>query len=131
MLIDVGKQLVYRLARWMNENWKQCGFSCPPIPEGSITKPPSAELRPDQKDQDSLPPYDELDAIIERYVEKRESVSRIAKEANLPLDEVRRVARLIDIAEYKRKQAAVGLKVTTVAFGSGRRVPIAQGWRSK
>jgi NAD+ synthetase len=131
VLIDVGKQLVYRLARWMNTNWKACGFAAPPIPEGSITKAPSAELRPDQTDQDSLPPYEQLDVVIERYVERKQSPSTIVKETGLDEAMVRRVARMIDIAEYKRKQAAVGLKVTTVAFGSGRRVPIAQGWRAK
>lgn len=131
VLSDVGKQLVYKLSRWMNANYKACGFSVPPIPEGSITKPPSAELRPDQKDQDSLPPYEELDQIIERYVEKKQAPSTIVRETGLDEAVVRRIARLIDLAEYKRKQAAVGLKVTTVAFGSGRRVPIAQGWRGR
>ncbi len=131
VLSDVGKQLVYKLSRWMNANYKACGFSVPPIPEGSITKPPSAELRPDQKDQDSLPPYEDLDQIIERYVERKQAPSTIVRETGLDEAVVRRIARLIDLAEYKRKQAAVGLKVTTVAFGSGRRVPIAQGWRGR
>jgi NAD+ synthetase len=131
VLIDVGKQQVYRLARWMNQNWKACGFGMAPIPESSITKAPSAELRPDQTDQDSLPPYEELDVVIERYVERKQSPSTIVKETGLDEAMVRRVARMIDIAEYKRKQAAVGLKVTTVAFGSGRRVPIAQAWKAR
>lgn len=131
VLIDVGKQLVYRLARWMNANYRACGFATAPIPEGTITKPPSAELRPDQKDQDSLPPYEELDVVIERYVERKQSPSTIVRETGLDEAMVRRVVRMIDVAEYKRKQAAVGLKVTTVAFGSGRRVPIAQGWRAR
>ncbi len=131
VLIDVGKQQVYRLARWMNANWKACGFNTAPIPESSITKAPSAELRPDQTDQDSLPPYDQLDQVIERYVERKQAPSTIVRETGLPEAMVRRVARMIDVAEYKRKQAAVGLKVTTVAFGSGRRVPIAQGWKAK
>jgi NAD+ synthase (glutamine-hydrolysing) len=131
VLIDVGKQQVYRLARWMNENWKKCGFTQAPIPESSITKAPSAELRPDQTDQDSLPPYDQLDQVIERYVEGKQAPSTIVRETGLDEAMVRRVARMIDVAEYKRKQAAVGLKVTTVAFGSGRRVPIAQGWRAR
>jgi NAD+ synthase (glutamine-hydrolysing) len=131
VLSDVGKMLVYRLSRWVNANHKKCGFAVPPIPEGSITKPPSAELRPDQKDQDSLPPYEDLDRIIERYVEQKQAPSTIVRETGLDEAVVRRIARLIDLAEYKRKQAAVGLKVTTVAFGSGRRVPIAQGWRGK
>lgn len=131
VLIDVGKQLVYRLARWMNANHRACGFATAPIPENTITKAPSAELRPDQTDQDSLPPYDQLDQVIERYVEGKQAPSTIVRETGLDEAMVRRVARMIDIAEYKRKQAAVGLKVTTVAFGSGRRVPIAQGWRAK
>jgi NAD+ synthase (glutamine-hydrolysing) len=128
---DVSKRDVYRLARWMNANWRACGFAAPPVPEGSITKPPSAELRPDQKDQDSLPPYDVLDAIIERYVERRQSPGRIIRETDIDKAIVAKVVRMIDVAEYKRKQAAIGLKVTSVAFGSGRRVPIAQGWRAR
>jgi NAD+ synthase (glutamine-hydrolysing) len=126
----VSKLEVYRLAKWMNDNFARCGFRVPPIPDSSITKAPSAELRPNQTDQDSLPPYEVLDEIIARYVEGRQSVSRIIAEARIDAAVVRRVGRMIDLAEYKRKQSAVGLKVTTVAFGSGRRVPIAQGWRS-
>jgi NAD+ synthase (glutamine-hydrolysing) len=132
VLSDVTKNLVYRLARWINANPAQLGIhglSRPPIPEGSITKPPSAELRPNQTDQDSLPPYDVLDAIIERVVERHQAPDRIIAETGFDAAVVRRVCRLIDLSEYKRKQAAIGLKITTVAFGSGRRVPIAQGWR--
>ena len=94
------------------------------IPERSIDKPPSAELRPDQTDQDSLPPYDVLDTILEHYVEREESVEAITDMGFDPAV-VRRVARLVDLNEYKRKQAAVGLKVTSRAFGTGRRMPIA------
>jgi NAD+ synthetase len=126
---DISKQQVYALARWINANHRACGFAQPPIPERSIAKPPSAELRPDQTDQDSLPPYDVLDAILERYVERRQSTARIIRETGCDRETVLKVARLVDLAEYKRKQAAVGLKVTTVAFGSGRRVPIAQRWK--
>lgn len=129
VLSDVTKVLVYRLARWMNENHSAAGFTGPPIPERSITKAPSAELRPNQTDQDSLPPYEMLDAIIAAYVERREAPKRIARETGFDPALIRRVVRMIHIAEYKRKQAAVGLKVTTVAFGSGRRWPIAQGWK--
>jgi len=134
VLSDVTKILVYRLARWMNEHHTQLGISGlagPPIPEASITKPPSAELRPDQTDQDSLPPYHVLDEIIERYVEHRESAAQIIAALASTADPavVRRTIRMIDLAEYKRKQSPVGLKVTGVAFGSGRRMPIAQGWR--
>ncbi|MFN0010441.1 MAG: NAD+ synthase [Phycisphaerales bacterium] len=132
VLSDVGKIMVYRLARWMNEHAGDlgvAGLARPPIPEASITKAPSAELRPNQTDQDSLPPYHVLDEIIERYVERRESPARIVREMGADAAVVARVVRMIDLAEYKRKQAPVGLKVTGVAFGSGRRMPIAQGWR--
>ena len=128
VLSDCTKQLVYRLARYMNAHHAACGFRIPPIPEASITKPPSAELRPNQTDQDSLPPYDVLDEIISRYVEARHDAAAIIA-AGFDEPTVRRILRLIDLSEYKRKQAAIGLKVTGVAFGSGRRWPIAQGWR--
>jgi NAD+ synthase (glutamine-hydrolysing) len=126
---DLSKLQVYALARWINANHAACGFKRPPIPEASITKAPSAELRPNQTDQDSLPPYEILDQIIERYVEGRQAPARIVSETGIDAATVARVARMIDLAEYKRKQAAIGLKVTSVAFGSGRRVPIAQRWR--
>lgn len=124
VLSDVTKQWVYRLSRWINDHHARCGFAVPPIPVRSITKAPSAELRPDQKDQDSLPPYEMLDAIIALAVEEKLSAASIVGRG---FDEptVRRVLRLIDISEYKRKQSALGLKVTSVAFGSGRRWPIA------
>lgn len=130
VLSDVSKQQVYALSKWLNVNHAACGFKIAPIPESSITKPPSAELRPDQTDQDSLPPYDVLDAIIERYVEQRQAPKTIARETGFDAALVSKVARMIDLSEYKRKQAAVGIKVTTVAFGSGRRVPIAQRWKA-
>lgn len=134
VLCDLTKNWVYRLARWMNENPLACGFAHAPIPVGSIEKPPSAELRPDQKDQDSLPPYDVLDEILSRYVEKRQSAGEIVRACagREGFDDatVRRIVRLTDLSEYKRKQAAIGLKVTGVAFGSGRRMPIAQRWKS-
>ncbi|MEK6702388.1 MAG: NAD+ synthase [Planctomycetota bacterium] len=132
VLSDVSKDLVYRLARWINANPASLGIpglTRPPIPESSIDKAPSAELRPNQTDQDSLPPYDTLDRIIELYVEKRQSPSTIVTQTGFDPATVNRCCRLIDLSEYKRKQAAVGLKLTTVAFGSGRRVPIAQRWR--
>jgi NH3-dependent NAD+ synthetase len=86
-------------------------------------------LRANQTDQDSLPPYDVLDEIIERYVEKRQSVAFIVEDGGLDPALVARIARLIDRSEFKRQQAALGLKLTSVAFGSGRRYPIAQGYR--
>lgn len=132
ILSDVSKMQVYALARWINANHRDLGFGVsferPPIPESSIKKAPSAELRPNQTDQDSLPPYEVLDQIVERYIERRQSPSRIVEETGMDALTVRRIARMIDIAEYKRKQLATGLKVTTVAFGFGRRFPIAQGW---
>jgi NAD+ synthase (glutamine-hydrolysing) len=129
VLADVGKQQVYAIARWINAHHAACGFARPPIPEGSITKPPSAELAPNQLDQDTLPPYDLLDTIIERYVERRQAADTIIRQTGIDPAVVARVARMIDAAEYKRKQLATGLKVTTVAFGSGRRFPIAHRWR--
>jgi len=128
VLSDVAKTQVYRLARWINANPGAGGFGRPPIPHRTIEKPPSAELRPDQTDQDSLPPYDQLDAIIARYVEDRAAPSTITRQTGIDAATVARVVRMIDRAEYKRRQAAVGLKVTSVAFGTGRRFPIAQRW---
>jgi len=131
VLSDVTKLEVYALARWMNANPERAGFDGPPIPPTTIDKPPSAELAPDQRDQDSLPPYEVLDEVIERYVEGKQSVSSIVRETGFERELVARLARLIDLNEYKRKQTAVGIKVSGIAFGSGRRVPIAQGWRSE
>lgn len=118
---DVPKQMVYRLSRWINREREI-------IPSASITKAPSAELRPNQTDQDSLPPYDTLDAILEYYVVQGKSAHDII-EAGFAEADVRRVIRLIDLSEYKRRQAAPGLKVTSKAFGMGRRIPIAQKYR--
>lgn len=129
VLSDVTKIDVYRLAEWINTNYAQAGFREPPISQSCITKPPSAELRPNQTDQDSLPPYDILDQIIERYVERRQSPRAIVTETGFDPATVRRIVRLIDVNEYKRKQMPVGLKVTSLTFGPGRRRPIAQGYR--
>ncbi|MBF0290705.1 MAG: NAD+ synthase [Nitrospinae bacterium] len=118
VISDVFKTRVYELARWMNRDKEV-------IPARSITRPPSAELRPDQTDQDSLPPYDALDEIVERYVELREDPESIINE-RLPRDVVTDVIRKVDANEYKRSQAAMGLKVTDKAFGSGRRMPVAK-----
>jgi NAD+ synthase (glutamine-hydrolysing) len=123
VISDVPKTMVYRLAKWINRN-RQI------IPIDSITKPPSAELRPNQTDQDSLPPYETLDAILDHYVIYGRSMAEIVAQG---FDEptVRRVVRLIDMHEYKRRQAAPGLKVTTKAFGVGRRIPIAQRYQDE
>jgi NAD+ synthase (glutamine-hydrolysing) len=111
---------VYELSRVGNRR------SDDAIPESVFVKPPSAELRADQKDSDSLPPYDVLDAILRLYVEEFRSAKEIAEELELPLDLVKDVALKVDRNEYKRQQAAPGLKVTSKAFGMGRRFPIAQ-----
>ncbi|MCC6367364.1 MAG: NAD+ synthase [Bryobacterales bacterium] len=120
VISDVPKTLVYHLSRIANERHNNA------IPESVFLKPPSAELRPGQKDTDSLPEYDVLDKILKGYVEDFHSPSRIAEEYQLPLDLVRDIVNKVDRNEYKRQQAAPGLKVTTKAFGMGRRFPIAQ-----
>lgn len=129
VLSDAPKLMVYDMARWINEDAAsplRQRFGKPVIPENTIAKPPSAELRPDQKDEDSLPPYETLDEIVERYVERDQSAQRIIAETGIEAETVYRVVRLIDVNEYKRKQAAPGLKITGRAFGVGRRMPIAQ-----
>lgn len=123
VISDVPKTLVYDLCRIANRRLNDA------IPENVFVKPPSAELRPDQTDQDSLPPYDVLDRILKGYIERFESPAEIAEREELPLDLVREIARKVDLNEYKRQQAAPGLKVTSKAFGIGRRFPIAQRYR--
>ncbi len=118
VISDVPKTLVYRLARYVNSRRAL-------IPEASITKPPSAELRPDQKDSDSLPPYDVLDRILEEYVGNLKSAAEIAALTGFDEEVIRFVIRLIDRSEYKRQQAAPGIRISTKAFGVGRRFPIA------
>ena len=118
VISDVPKTLVYRLARYVNSR-------SPVIPESTLEKPPSAELRPDQKDSDSLPPYDVLDTILEAYVEDNQPPEAIAEEHALDPVLVRKVAGMVDRNEYKRQQAAPGLKISPKAFGFGRRYPIA------
>jgi NAD+ synthetase len=124
VISDVPKTMVYRLARVANERYKKRGLT-PPIPENTFQKPPSAELRPDQKDTDSLPAYPVLDAILTGYIERYESAAEIAAKENLPIDLVRDIIRKVDRNEYKRQQAAPGLRITPKAFGVGRRFPIA------
>ncbi|MEM6337780.1 MAG: NAD(+) synthase, partial [Bacteroidota bacterium] len=119
VLADVLKMDVYRISRRINE---QAGR--PIIPESTLTKPPSAELRPDQTDQDSLPDYAVLDAILLRYIEQHQSPERIARETGFSLNLVQSITRKVDQNEYKRRQAAPGLRVTRKAFGIGRRLPI-------
>jgi NAD+ synthase (glutamine-hydrolysing) len=121
VLKDVLKGLVYDLARWRNKDGEV-------IPQNTIDKPPSAELRPDQRDSDSLPPYETLDAILERYVEGDMGVEEIVADG-YDADTVLYVARMVDRAEYKRRQAAPGVKITTKAFGKDRRLPITNRYR--
>ena len=118
VISDVPKTLVYRLAHYVNSRHQV-------IPRATLEKPPSAELRPDQKDSDSLPPYEILDAILEDYVENSQSAEKIAADRGFDPDLVRRVIRLVERSEYKRQQAAPGIKISAKAFGYGRRFPIA------
>lgn len=120
---DLPKTMVWEMARWINQRHGR-----ELIPQSSIEKVPSAELRPNQTDQDTLPPYDLLDAIMHRYVEEEKSAAQIVAEG-FDAQTVARVIRLIDRSEYKRRQAAPALKVTSRAFGVGRRMPIAQNYR--
>ncbi len=123
VISDVRKTLVYRLAHYVNS--RDGNAMGPVIPQASLEKPPSAELRPNQKDSDSLPPYEILDAILEDYVEDSHSAEQIAAAHGFDIETVRRVLRMVDRAEYKRQQAAPGIKISPKAFGYGRRFPIA------
>ncbi len=120
IISDVPKTMVYSLSRIANRRHNNA------IPESVFQKAPSAELRPDQKDSDSLPPYDVLDGILRLYIEESCAAAEIASELSLPIELVRDIVKKVDRNEYKRQQAAPGLKVTSKAFGIGRRFPIAQ-----
>jgi NAD+ synthase (glutamine-hydrolysing) len=124
---DVPKSLVWRLARWRNARAVEQGET-PPIPQSSIDKPPSAELRPGQLDTDSLPDYEVLDAIIERYVDGDQGVAEIVA-AGFDHDLVVRTARMVDVAEWKRRQYPPGPKISFKSFGKDRRLPITNRWR--
>jgi NAD+ synthase (glutamine-hydrolysing) len=133
---DVNKTLVYELAHWRNQNpgrWPGADrgrtHQGDVIPERIITRPPSAELRPDQKDQDSLPEYAVLDAILQRYMEDNHSVQDLVA-AGFSVADVERVTRLIKINEYKRRQAPVGIRITHRAFGRDWRYPITSRFRA-
>ena len=125
---DVLKTRVFALARWRNAN-DPYGTGADPIPERIITRPPSAELRPDQTDQDSLPPYEVLDAIVERYMENDEPLEDIVR-AGFARADVERVTRLLQINEYKRRQAPVGVRVTRRSFGKDWRYPMTNRFRA-
>lgn len=118
VISDVPKTMVYQLSHYVNSRGRV-------IPKGSIEKPPSAELRPNQKDADSLPPYEILDRILEDYVEDLKTVKEIAHERGIDKKIVLKLVRMIERSEYKRQQAAIGLKITEKAFGVGRRFPVA------
>jgi NAD+ synthase (glutamine-hydrolysing) len=118
VISDVPKTMVYRLSEYVNSRR-------PVIPRATIEKPPSAELRPDQKDTDTLPPYEILDVILEDYIEDNHSAAQIAADHRFDMELVKRVVRMADSAEYKRQQAAPGIKISGKAFGVGRRFPIA------
>jgi NAD+ synthase (glutamine-hydrolysing) len=131
---DVPKTLVYRLCEWRNspagaiasEGVPSRALS--PIPASILTRPPTAELRPGQRDEDSLPPYELLDRILHGYIELDHGRERLIA-GGLPPEEVDRTIRLVDLAEYKRRQAPPGIKVTTRAFGRDRRMPITNRYR--
>ena len=118
VISDVPKTMVYRLSRYVNSQRSV-------IPVATIEKPPSAELRPDQKDSDILPPYEILDVILEEYVEDSHSAEQIAADHNFDVNLVRHIICMVDRSEYKRQQAAPGIKISAKAFGYGRRFPIA------
>jgi len=120
VLKDVYKTLVYRLCDWRNEQGRA-------IPQNILTKAPSAELKPNQKDQDSLPPYDILDAILEQLIEKQRSISDIIAQG-FNAETVTKVTKLLARAEYKRHQAAPGVKITAISFGRDRRYPMTNSW---
>lgn len=123
IISDVYKTEVYKMARWLNKSFYRREI----IPENILNKPPSAELRPDQKDTDTLPDYETLDTILKLYIEKQQPIQEIIDQ-DFDEEIVRKVVKLVDQTEYKRFQAVPGLKVSTKAFGTGRRWPIAQGW---
>jgi NAD+ synthetase len=128
-LKDVYKTVVYELCAYRNANHREhwLGPSDTVIPQSIIDKPPSAELRPDQRDTDSLPDYEVLDAILEGYIERYRSVDSLVEDG-FDRALVTHVTRLVDRAEYKRRQSAPGVKVTSRAFGRERRLPITHGW---
>jgi len=124
VISDVPKMMVYDLAHLVNRDKEL-------IPAACFTKPPSAELRPNQTDQDTLPPYDLLDKILKNYIEEFHTPTEIAREHSLPLQLVEEIVERVDRSEYKRYQAPPGLKITAKAFGLGRRFPIAQKYSEK
>jgi NAD+ synthetase len=125
VLADIPKTMVYELSRLANTRLNGA------IPERVFTKAPSAELRPDQKDSDSLPVYETLDPVLKAYIEEYQAPEQISQDLHLPIEMVRDVCLRVDRNEYKRQQAAPGIRVTSKAFGVGRRFPIAQRYEYK
>ncbi|MEI7647890.1 MAG: NAD(+) synthase, partial [Actinomycetes bacterium] len=125
---DLAKTLVFKMAHWRNAH-DPFGTGTNPIPERIITRPPSAELRANQTDQDSLPPYEVLDGIVDRYMENDQSIETIVA-AGFARSDVERVTRLIKINEYKRRQSPVGIRVTHRSFGKDWRYPITNRFRA-
>ncbi|MEM1424341.1 MAG: NAD(+) synthase, partial [Planctomycetota bacterium] len=124
---DVLKRDVFAVSRWMNAHHGRAGFARAPIPVRTIEKRPSAELAPGQFDTDSLPEYDVLDEILHRYVEQRQHPDRIVRETGIDGETVARITRMTDLNEHKRHQMPLGLKVSSIAFGRGRRRPLVSG----
>ena len=123
MISDVPKTMVYRLSQYVNSRR-------PVIPKATLEKPPSAELRPDQRDDQSLPLYEVLDPVIEGLVSRDESIAEVVAHG-FPIDVVTAVARLVDTAEYKRRQSPPGIRISNKAFGKDRRVPITNRYRDR
>ena len=130
VLKDVYKTDVFEMARWRNRNWMEGleGPQGPVMPEAIIDKPPSAELRPDQTDQDTLPPYDVLDDVLRGLVEEERSTAELVARGHAA-ETAERIWRMLDIAEYKRRQAPPGIKLTLRSFGKDRRYPITNRFR--
>jgi NAD+ synthase len=131
VLKDVYKTTVFQLCLWRNANKPAgaLGPEGPVMPERVITKPPSAELRPDQKDEDSLPPYEQLDSILHALIEEQRGVSATVTQTGLPREMVERVWTLLQRAEYKRRQAPPGVKITQLSFGRERRYPLTNAYK--
>ena len=127
---DLWKMEAFELSRWMNEHHREIGFDRPPIPVSSIEKPPSAELRPDQMDEDSLPPYEVLDAYLRARVDEERAPDEIAAAHGIPAETVTRLEQLLGISEFKRHQATIVPKLSPRAFGRGREMPIVARWRT-
>jgi NAD+ synthase (glutamine-hydrolysing) len=130
VLKDVFKGWVYRLVAWRNAEQTAAGHPGELVPASVLERPPSAELRPDQRDDDSLPAYELLDAILAGYVEQDLDVADLTARGH-PAEEVERVVRLVDLAEYKRRQAPPGIRISTKAFGRDRRLPITSRYHSR